>query len=329
MLGQIHYRRHLWGSPLEGNHVGSDPLSKTSLGVTIGGESCWVRSIIEDIFGGHHWRGIMLGQIHYRRHLWGSPLEGNHVGSDPLSKTSLGVTIGGESCWVRSIIEDIFGGHHWRGIMLGQIHYRRHLWGSPLEGNHVGSDPLSKTSLGVTIGGESCWVRSIIEDIFGGHHWRGIMLGQIHYRRHLWGSPLEGNHVGSDPLSKTSLGVTIGGESCWVRSIIEDIFGGHHWRGIMLGQIHYRRHLWGSPLEGNHVGSDPLSKTSLGVTIGGESCWVQKKQTRRGVIIIGSDALLKKSLEVTVRGNHTGSDALLKTSLGVTVGGNHIGPMRY
>ena len=55
----------------------------------------------------------------------------------------------------------------------------------------------------------------------------------------------------------------------------------------------------------------------------------QKKKTRRGVIIIGSDALLKKSLEVTVRGNHTGSDALLKTSLGVTVGGNHIGPMRY
>ena len=76
----------------------------------------------------------------------------------------------------------------------------------------------------------------------------------------------------------------------------------------MLGQIHYRRHLWGSPLEGNHVGS---------------------KIPRRGVIIIGSDALLKKSLEVTVGANHIGSDALLKTSLGVTVGGNHIGSMRY
>ena len=64
----------------------------------------------------------------------------------------------------------------------------------------------------------------------------------------------------------------------------------------MLGQIHYRRHLWGSPLEGNHIRSEALLKISLGVTLGGESYWV---------------------------------DALLKTSLGVTVGGDHIGSMRY
>ena len=65
MLGQIHYRRHLWGSPLEGNHIRSEALLKISLGVTLGGESYWVRCIIEEIFGNHRGSGTTMGQMHY------------------------------------------------------------------------------------------------------------------------------------------------------------------------------------------------------------------------------------------------------------------------
>ena len=124
-----------------------------------------------------------------------------------------------------------------------------------MEGNHIRSEALLKISLGVTLGGESYWVRCIIEDIFGSHRGRGSYWVYA--------------------LLKTSLGVTLGRESYWVRCIIEDIFGSH--RGKEL--------FWVRSIIEDIFGDNP----------------------GRGVIIIGSDALLKTSLGVTVRGNHIGS----------------------
>ena len=114
---------------------------------------------------------------------------------------------------------------------------------------------------------------------------------------------------------KTSLGVTLRGESYWVRCIIEDIFGNNPGRGVII------------------IGSDALLKTSLGVTLGGESYWVDAY-----LQIFGShrerETCWVRCVIEDIFGSHRGResywvDALLKTSLGVTVGGNHIGSMRY